>query len=128
MLENILGRGRFLLLYLGSLLGGSLFVLFFAEAPTLGASGAVLGLIAGIFTMAYRKDPVLSAYNTRAIVESTGRNLVLNLIFSFSARVSWQAHIGGMLAAALMAGKIVRDAFALLWLGSAASRSAVHGT
>ena len=49
-LERILGRGRFLVIYLLSLLGSSVSVLLFSGpfVPTIGASGAIYGLMGAL--------------------------------------------------------------------------------
>ena len=49
-LETVLGRGRFLALYLVSLLGGAAAVMLFyaPDEPVAGASGAVFGLMGGL--------------------------------------------------------------------------------
>ena len=60
-LEQVLGRTRFLLVYLVSLLGGSLAVFLFAaeNSRTAGASGAVFGLMGGltVVLMRMRRSP-----------------------------------------------------------------------
>jgi membrane associated rhomboid family serine protease len=95
-LEALLGRLRYLALYLLAALGGSAFVLLFAPGtPTLGASGAIFGLFGAtaVFVRRLRLDmrPVLIL-------------LALNLGFSFAwANVSWQAHIGGLITGTLVA-------------------------
>ena len=89
-MERIIGRGRFLVVYLLGLLGGSVAVLLFSgsTAVTAGASGAIFGLLGGLFIIfrRMRLDP-------RQIVIV----LVLNLVLTFSlSGISWQAHLGGL--------------------------------
>jgi membrane associated rhomboid family serine protease len=89
-LERLLGRTRFLTLYLLSALGGS--VLFYLIGPptqlSLGASGAIFGLFGAYFVVARR----LRA-DTRGIVIL----IVINLVISFTIPdIAWQAHIGGL--------------------------------
>lgn len=89
-MERIVGRGRFLVIYLLSLLGGSVSVLLFSASTafTAGASGAIFGLLGGLFITfrRMRLDP-------RQIVIV----LVLNLVLTFSlSGISWQAHLGGL--------------------------------
>ncbi|MFT3797888.1 rhomboid family intramembrane serine protease [Microbacterium sp.] len=95
-LEPLLGRGRFLALYLLSALGGS--VLTALLAPTtwvVGASGAVWGLLGAMFVIGRH----LGA-NVTMIAVLLGLNLVLT--FLPGSGIAWQAHIGGGLVGALL--------------------------
>ncbi|RRD35786.1 rhomboid family intramembrane serine protease [Leucobacter sp. OH2974_COT-288] len=100
-LERMLGRVYFAALYLLSGLGGSLFVMWWAGVspsamlvPTVGASGALFGVIAAIFVV-YRKLRV----NATSIAVLLGLNLVIG--FVPGSNVSWQAHFGGMVFGAV---------------------------
>jgi len=95
-LERLLGRWRFLTVYLVSALGGS--VLFYLlAAPNesgIGASGAIFGLFGAYFVVAKRLR-----LDTRMIVML----IVLNLVISFvAAGIAWQAHVGGLIAGAAL--------------------------
>jgi len=95
-LERLLGRLRFLSVYLFSALGGS--VLFYLLAPVnelgLGASGAVFGLFGAWFVVSRRLR-----VDSRSIVFL----IVLNLGISFAvAGIAWQAHVGGLLTGGLL--------------------------
>ena len=95
-LEQVLGRLRFLAVYLVSAFGGS--VLYYLIAPAnaraLGASGAIFGLFGAYFVMARR----LRA-NPRPIVGL----IVLNLVIGFVVPgIGWQAHVGGLIAGAAL--------------------------
>lgn len=95
-LEPLLGRWRFLTLYLLSALGGS--VLTALIAPTtvvVGASGAVWGLLGAMFVIGRH----LGA-NVTAIAVLLGINLVIT--FLPGSNIAWQAHIGGGLVGALI--------------------------
>ena len=87
MLEKSIGRWRFVLLYMLSLLGGGIAVLLFGgNGLHAGASGAVWGLMATALVL-YIKAQVSPAGILRGIL--------FNLIYTFAAGASWQAHIGG---------------------------------
>lgn len=88
--ERVLGRARFLAIYLLSALVGSAFVVAFSPPfqSTLGASGAVFGLIGALLLLAWRYGG-----NARGILMWLG----LNIVFTFAVpTVSWQGHLGGL--------------------------------
>jgi len=96
-LEQLLGRGRFIAVYLLSALGGA--VLFFLIAPNtagaLGASGAIYGLFGAWFVVSRRLQ-----IDTRGILVLIGINLVFS--FSFRGAIAWQDHVGGLIVGALV--------------------------
>ena len=101
LLERMLGRGRFIALYLLSAFGGSVAVLLLAPATAVvGASGAIFGLL-GAFFVIQRK---LGGTNVQLLV-IVGLNLVIGFVLP---GVSWQAHVGGLIAGAAVAFVYVR--------------------
>ena len=96
-LEGLLGRARFLAVYLVSALGGGVMYYFLAPAnyPAVGASGAIFGLFGAWFVVSKRLR-----LDTRGIVAL----IAINLAFSFyyHTAIAWQAHIGGLLTGALL--------------------------
>lgn len=95
-LEPLLGRIRFLALYLLSALGGSVLVALLAPGTwVVGASGAVWGLLGAMFVIGRH----LGA-NVTAIAVILGLNLVIT--FLPGSNISWQAHIGGGLVGLLV--------------------------
>ena len=100
-IEAALGRLRFIALYLVSALGGSALSYAFAapNQPSLGASGAVFGLL-GAFLVVSRK---LRRDTTSVMVL-----LAINFAYGFLVpRVDWRAHLGGLIAGALVALALV---------------------
>jgi membrane associated rhomboid family serine protease len=96
ILERMLGRIRFLALYLLSGLGGSVAVLLIAPGtPVVGASGAIFGLL-GAFFVIQRK----LGGNTVQVLIVIGLNLVIGFIVP---GVAWQAHVGGLVVGAAVA-------------------------
>jgi membrane associated rhomboid family serine protease len=95
-LEPMLGRARFLLLYLISGFAGSLGVLFLTDGttPVVGASGAIFGLM-GAFLVIQRKR----GGNMNGLLVLVGINLVIGFIPGLN--VAWQAHLGGLIGGAL---------------------------
>lgn len=98
MLERPLGRVRYLLLYFASLLGGSLGVLLLDSGGiTVGASGAVFGLLAGAAVGMWRRG--VNPFST-----SIGRVLLMNLFLTFMVPgISVGGHLGGAIAGAICA-------------------------
>jgi len=99
MLEPTLGHVRFLALYFTSLLGGSFGALLLSPAnqPSLGASGAVFGLMGAAFVMQHARgiDPWRSGL---------GPVIALNLVLSFVIpNISIGGHLGGLAAGVLVA-------------------------
>ncbi|MBF4562605.1 rhomboid family intramembrane serine protease [Microbacterium sp. VKM Ac-2870] len=95
-LEPLLGRWRFLTLYLLSALGGSVLTALIAPGSVVvGASGAVWGLLGAMFVIGRH----LGA-NVTAIAVLLGINLVIT--FLPGSNIAWQAHIGGGLVGALI--------------------------
>ncbi|MDH6608706.1 membrane associated rhomboid family serine protease [Streptomyces sp. SAI-208] len=91
-LEAALGRARYLAVYLVSGLAGSALAYLLAGpvTQTLGASGAIFGLFGATAVLMRRLN-----YDLRPIIAL----LVINLIFTFGwSSISWQAHIGGLVA------------------------------
>jgi membrane associated rhomboid family serine protease len=100
-LEAALGRVRYIALYLLSGLGGSgLSYLLAAQGqPSLGASGAVFGLLGATAVLMRRMN-----YDMRPVIAL----LVLNLVFTFTwSNIAWQAHIGGLVVGAAVAYGLV---------------------
>ncbi|HSZ30151.1 MAG TPA: rhomboid family intramembrane serine protease [Pseudonocardiaceae bacterium] len=100
-LEQVLGRVRFLVVYLVSLLGGSLAVFVFANpaSDTAGASGAVFGLMGGLAVVLMRLR--LSPRPALTII-------LLNVIISFAVpNISILGHLGGLAAGAAVTAAMV---------------------
>jgi len=108
MLEPVLGHLKFVALYFASLLAGSFGVMLAApDQPTLGASGAVFGLMAAafVFQRARGVDPWRSGLGPVILF-----NLALPFLFP-NLNISIAAHIGGLIGGAIAA-------LAMEWLGS----------
>jgi membrane associated rhomboid family serine protease len=98
LLEPGIGTARFLGVYVVSLLAGSFGALLVTPAtPTVGASGAIFGLLSAAFVMArHRGLEQLSA--------QIGFYIVINLVFTFNVTgISIGAHVGGLIGGALAA-------------------------
>lgn len=105
VIEPMLGPGRFLALYLISIFGGSAMVLWLGEpvVPVVGASGAFFGLMGAYLIM------------LRAIGDNSGLLvglIAVNLAFGFLVPgISWQGHLGGLLAGMAVAAVYARTRY-----------------
>ena len=94
-LEQLLGHVRFLVLYVLSGLAGSVAVALLAPGTSvIGASGAVFGLLGALLVIGRHIGA-----NITGILIVVGINLVIGFLPGFS--ISWQAHVGGLVAGAL---------------------------
>lgn len=100
-LEPMLGRARYLALYLISGLGGSVMVALIAPgSPTVGASGAIFGLMAALLIIGRHIGA-----NVTGILVILGINFAFGF---FAGGISWQAHLGGAIVGALVAFILTR--------------------
>jgi membrane associated rhomboid family serine protease len=101
-LEQLLGRVRFLAVYLLSAIGGG--VAFFLIGQyyvlALGASGAIFGLFGAYFVVARKLR-----LDVRGIVTIIAINLAFSLLYR--STIAWQDHVGG-----LIVGVVTTAAFA----------------
>lgn len=93
--EQVLGRGRYLLLYLVSGLAGSAGALILTpESLTVGASGAIFGILGAAFVLERQRTYVLGG--------SAVSIIALNLAFTlFIPGISIGGHLGGLAGGAL---------------------------
>ena len=97
-LESMLGRARFLALYLLSGLTGSAAVYWLADefSVTVGASGAIFGLMAALLIVGIK---------VRGDVQSLLTLVAINVVITVlgAGFISWQGHLGGFVGGALLA-------------------------
>jgi membrane associated rhomboid family serine protease len=116
ILEPGIGTPRFLGIYFVSLIAGSLGALIVdPNTVTVGASGAIFGLMAGVIVVARGRG-------VEQLASQFGLFVVLNLVLTFSIPgISVGGHIGGLIGGAVAAGLVIfaerrmsgRPAFAL---------------
>ena len=100
-LERMLGRWRFATVYLLSLLGSSVSVMLFSYefGPTIGASGAVYGLM-GALVVTFKRF----GFDLRQLLVV----VALNVYVTFAVPgISWQGHFGGLVVGAIVAAAMV---------------------
>jgi membrane associated rhomboid family serine protease len=108
LLEQVIGRRRFALLYLGSGIAGSAGAIWLSpNNVTVGASGAIFGILGALF--------VLERQRHISTGGQVGGLIVLNLVFTFvlSSFISVGGHVGGLIGGV-----------ALMWLLLQSRRSA----
>jgi membrane associated rhomboid family serine protease len=100
-LEAVFGRARFLALYFVSLLSGSALVYWLADdrSATLGASGAIFGLLGALLVVAHKVGG-----DVRSLMIWLGLNVFITIAVP---HVSWQGHLGGFVGGFLVAGVLV---------------------
>jgi membrane associated rhomboid family serine protease len=121
VLERRFGSVSFLSLYLAAgAAGGALFQVIGPDAWAVGASGAIFGLFGALLIASYRQRHTRAGAATFSqLVLLLGINLALPL---FIQNIAWQAHVGGLVAGALIGAvwdRLPRDK------GSAWKRTAV---
>ena len=89
--EPLLGRARYLILYMTALFAGAVGVLWLGDplGITVGASGAIFGLMGAYFIF------------LKALGQPSGQMfglIAINMAFGFFASgISWQGHLGGLI-------------------------------
>lgn len=111
VVEPLLGRARFVAVYVLSAFGGAVGYLLFAIAPTdatkglnwfsgmVGASGAVFGLFAALM--------LVLRHLGRSIGGMIGLLLINAAMPLFYPSIAWQAHVGGFLTGAALVGALI---------------------
>jgi len=97
ILEQVIGRWRFALLYLVSGLAGSAGALYWSpNAATVGASGAIFGVLGGLLVLE-RRGHIGTGGQVLGLI-------VLNLVITFAYRssISVGGHVGGLIAGLLV--------------------------
>lgn len=97
-LESFLGKGKYLAVYLLSGLGGSMLSIFFSNGYSVGASGAIFGLMGALLYFGYHYRVYLDSVVKSQIIPL----IVLNLLIGFtSTGIDNWAHIGGLVGGIL---------------------------
>lgn len=97
--ETLIGRPRYLTIYILSGISGSLASLFFTDAISAGASGAIFGLLGALVSYS-RKNPGLWK-------SGFGKNLMIIILINlslgvFQPGIDIYAHIGGLICGLIL--------------------------
>lgn len=103
MLESAVGRLNFTVVYFVSLLAGSFGALLFQPGvPTVGASGALFGILGALMVVAYYRG--ISIWQSGLAL-----TLIINIVFSLTvSNVSIGGHVGGFIGGAICGWLIVQ--------------------
>ena len=95
-LETRIGRGRYLLLYIVSGLAGSAGALLLTPTtPTVGASGAIFGIMGAALVLERQGTPIFAGSVVGLLVVN------LAITFAFRGSISVGGHLGGLIGGAL---------------------------
>ncbi len=94
--EVLLGRTRFLTLYLVAGLGGGVAYYLIAPSfvPAAGASGAIFGAMGAYVVLAARRHLPM---------QQVVAQIIVNLIIGFTGNIGWQAHLRGLAVGGVLA-------------------------
>jgi rhomboid protease GluP len=92
--ERSFGHWRFAAIYLLSGIAGAIASFMFSPYPSVGASGALFGLIGALLPLLYRNRSVLA--DTRRRIVSIVQVIVINLAIGLLPGIDDWAHLGGL--------------------------------
>lgn len=97
--ENFMGKFKYLIIYLFSGICGSIFSMIFSSYPSIGASGAIFGLMGALVYFGYHYRVYLGNVVKSQIIPL----ILLNLCIGFlSGGIDNFAHIGGLIGGSLI--------------------------
>lgn len=100
-IESYFGKTKYLIIYLGSLITGNLLsIMFNPGTPSIGASGAIFGLLGAMLYFGYHYRVFLDDVIKSQIIPI----IMLNLLLGFMAsNIDSAGHIGGLIGGILLA-------------------------
>ena len=99
-LERLLGPWRFALLYLLSAYAGNALSTAFSQAPSLGASTAIFGLLGAYLVVFYTNQDYLGNV-ARSATQQALFWIAINLVWSLQGGIDLWGHLGGLLGGML---------------------------
>jgi rhomboid protease GluP len=95
VLEHLIGRSRFIVIYMGAGIIGYLTTFLFSSSELgLGASGAVFGVLGAFLYLSQKKSALLDDASRKTIIPI----LLINLVYTFiDPEISITGHIGGLI-------------------------------
>lgn len=98
-IESFLGKTKYLCIYLGSAIAGSLLSITFTNQVSVGASGAIFGLFGSLLYFGYHYRIYLGNVIKSQIVPLILLNLMVGFLIS---GIDTAAHIGGLIGGCLL--------------------------
>jgi len=103
-IENFMGKAKYIIIYFVSIIVASLFSILLTKGVSIGASGAIFGLMGALLYFGYHYRVYLGTVLKSQIIPL----IIFNLLIGFiSNAIDNYAHIGGLIGGAL----------ATMWLG-----------
>lgn len=99
MVEKYYGKLKYLLIYLGSGIMGSLFSVVLSNNISIGASGAIFGLFGSMLYFGYKYRATLDGFVRSGIIPVLFINLILGFIVP---NIDVYGHIGGLVGGLLL--------------------------
>jgi len=98
-LENFIGKTKYIIVYFFSMILGSLMSITFGNVPSIGASGAIFGLMGSLLYFGYHYRLYLGPALKSQIIPL----IVMNLLYGFMVTgIDNAAHIGGLIGGVLI--------------------------
>lgn len=98
-IESFFGKWKYLIIYFVSAITGSLLSIVFSNVPSIGASGAIFGLLGAMLVFGY----YYRVYLGNTIYKNILPIIVINLMLGFmSSGIDNAAHIGGLVGGVLI--------------------------
>ncbi|MFL6235579.1 MAG: rhomboid family intramembrane serine protease [Thermoanaerobaculia bacterium] len=108
LFEMLAGSSRTLLVYFATGIAGSLASATFTREPSVGASGAIFGLLGALIAFLLRRRGALTPQGKSILMQLVGW-AVINVFFGFSTPgIDNSAHLGGV-AAGLLFGFVLPE-------------------
>ncbi|MDO5477775.1 MAG: rhomboid family intramembrane serine protease [Clostridia bacterium] len=98
MLEPAVGKIKFLLIYFSGGLLGNLLTFAFMRNPSIGASGAIFGLLGAVIAIYYINPTAMN----RMMMKNVLFCVMLTTLYSFTGGINNIAHFGGMFGGYMM--------------------------
>ncbi len=107
--EKLLGSTRYAIIYMLSGLGSSVAVWLFSDPDvvTIGASGALYGIMGGLLILTFLKANWFSPYGIRSIRSISLINIILT--FVLGGVLSFWGHIGGLISGIILTYLLIPD-------------------
>jgi len=100
LVESVYGRYKFIAIYIATGIISSLFSFWFSDAISIGASGAIFGLLGVVLVFAITERKRLG----KSFLRNIASIVALNLFIGLSVKgIDNYAHLGGLLSGALIA-------------------------